>query len=75
MSFANQMKYLFLKRKGEGTNIDLYIMKICVCVYIFSSLTLLCPHIKCIFVYNIYWLESVDCLFKEFYLYDRLYLS
>lgn len=30
---CNQMKYLFLK-KGEGTNIDLYIMK-CVCLHIY----------------------------------------
>lgn len=50
------MKYLFLKRKGEGTNIDLYILKICVYI-IFSFLTLLDHYIKCIFVHNIYWLE------------------
>ena len=47
------MKYLFLKRKGEGINTDVYIMNICVCVY-FSFLTLLGPHINCIFVHNIY---------------------
>lgn len=29
---CNQMKYLFLRRKDEGTNIDLYIVKIHVCV-------------------------------------------
>lgn len=71
------MKYLFLKRKDEGTNIDLYIVKIYVCVsiYIFSSLIRFGHHIKCIFVHNIYWLENVDCLFNEFYLCDRLYLS
>lgn len=50
------MKYLFLKSKGEGTNIDLYIMKICVYI-IFSFLTRLDHYIKCIFVHNIYWLE------------------
>ena len=49
------MKYLFLKRKGEGINTDVYIMNICVCVCVyFSFLTLLGPHINCIFVHNIY---------------------
>lgn len=51
------MKYLFLKRKGEGANINLYIVKICVYIYIFFS-TLLDYYIKCIFVHNIYWLEK-----------------
>lgn len=51
------MKYLFLKRKGEVADIDLYIMKICVYIY-FSFLTLLDHYIKCIFVHNIYWLEK-----------------
>lgn len=53
----NQMKYLFLKRKGGGTNINLYIVKICVYIY-FSFLTLLDHYIRCIFVHNIYWLEK-----------------
>lgn len=51
------MKYLFLKSKGGGTNINLYIMKICMYIY-FSFLTLLDHYIKRIFVHNIYWLEK-----------------
>ena len=55
MLFANQIKYLFLKRKGEGISTDVYIMNICVCVCIyFSFLTLLGPHINCIFVHTVY---------------------
>ena len=57
MLFANQIKYLFLKRKGEGISTDLYIMNICVCVCVcvyFSFLTLLGPHINCIFVHSVY---------------------